>query len=404
MGKWTPDYTDDILHSKIKSLVSGAIKRSSLEKTEPTISYEDFVNDLDTGDSFTTSIIDILVKELAERRTRPNINDRRLIADRSAKSLRLLATPLRIYRDRSMGRYHPSRRTANLSDYLSAPPLEMDMEEDEDIFERMLDGGSTLEGARINSDLYEAYGTNAGQSSRGVASPSPPAEDAPSPVLTQPTHSRSGPWSFSSGMGPTTFLSRQPSIRRPIRSRTVDFNEFTHRRRSSTREGQNAQGEPSETLDVREGPWSRSAQSARRFFPFIRTRRYEHTDSWSPEIPSSHDDEGGTYTSEPSNAPWFNLTPPIHREPATMEDVLADAELSDERGHAPPAPRLRRGGLRAPESILSRHSSPVRLVGSQPASSVLDTAPVTRREEGGDSHAEPTAYPTPGSTENEFFA
>lgn len=29
---------------------------------EPTISYENFVNELDLGDSFTTSLIDILVK------------------------------------------------------------------------------------------------------------------------------------------------------------------------------------------------------------------------------------------------------------------------------------------------------------------------------------------------------
>jgi hypothetical protein len=40
----------------------GAIKRSALEKTGPTISYENFVDDLDIGDSFTTSLIDILVK------------------------------------------------------------------------------------------------------------------------------------------------------------------------------------------------------------------------------------------------------------------------------------------------------------------------------------------------------
>lgn len=33
-----------------------------MEKTEPTIGYESFVKDLDTGDSFTTAIIDILVK------------------------------------------------------------------------------------------------------------------------------------------------------------------------------------------------------------------------------------------------------------------------------------------------------------------------------------------------------
>ncbi|KAF5387744.1 hypothetical protein D9615_000688 [Tricholomella constricta] len=403
MGKWTPDYVDDVLHSKIKSLVSGAIKRSSLEKTEPTISYEEFVTDLDTGDSFTTSLIDILVKEMAERRTRPNVNDRRLIADRSAKSLRLLATPLRIYRDRSMGRYHPSRRSANLSDYLSAPPLEMDMEEDEDIFERMLDGGPTIEGARINSDLYEAYGTNAGPSSRPVSSPSPPADDPPSPP-TQPSHFRSGPWSMTGGL-PTTMLTRQPSIRRPVRSRTVDFNEFTHRRRSSTRENPGSHGESSESLELREGPSGRSSQSARRFFPFIRTRRYDHPDPWGSDIHSPYDtEEGITHTSEPSNAPWFNLAPPVLREPTTMEEVLADAELSDERGHTGVIPRLRRGGLRAPESILSRHASPIPSPNPPEIAYEPENTTVTANASSDAAPGELTGYPTPGSTEHEFFA
>lgn len=40
---------------------TGAINRAAVEK-EPTITYEDFVNELDTGDAFTTSLIDILVK------------------------------------------------------------------------------------------------------------------------------------------------------------------------------------------------------------------------------------------------------------------------------------------------------------------------------------------------------
>ena len=40
---------------------SGAIRRASVEK-ELCISYENFVNELDTGDSFTASLIDILVK------------------------------------------------------------------------------------------------------------------------------------------------------------------------------------------------------------------------------------------------------------------------------------------------------------------------------------------------------
>lgn len=41
---------------------SGAITRSSLEKAEPRISYDTFVKELDAGDSFTTSLIDILVQ------------------------------------------------------------------------------------------------------------------------------------------------------------------------------------------------------------------------------------------------------------------------------------------------------------------------------------------------------
>lgn len=40
---------------------SGAIRRASVEK-ELYISYENFVNELDTGDSFTASLVDILVK------------------------------------------------------------------------------------------------------------------------------------------------------------------------------------------------------------------------------------------------------------------------------------------------------------------------------------------------------
>lgn len=46
---------------------SGAIKRSKLDKTEPEINFERFVEELDAGDSFTTSIFDILVNVRALR-------------------------------------------------------------------------------------------------------------------------------------------------------------------------------------------------------------------------------------------------------------------------------------------------------------------------------------------------
>ena len=41
---------------------SGAIKRSSLEKDYPPITYEAFIEELDEGDSFTASMFDLLVK------------------------------------------------------------------------------------------------------------------------------------------------------------------------------------------------------------------------------------------------------------------------------------------------------------------------------------------------------
>jgi hypothetical protein len=40
----------------------GAVKRLELEKSEPTISYNAFVEDLDPGDSFTTTLTELLVR------------------------------------------------------------------------------------------------------------------------------------------------------------------------------------------------------------------------------------------------------------------------------------------------------------------------------------------------------
>ena len=76
----TVGYHDDVLGAKMKSLVyvlllflgqssrltfnlsAGALKRSKIEKIEPTITYEAFVEELDGGDSFTTTLIEVLVR------------------------------------------------------------------------------------------------------------------------------------------------------------------------------------------------------------------------------------------------------------------------------------------------------------------------------------------------------
>jgi hypothetical protein len=46
----------------IGTLPVSFLRRTNLEKCEPTISYEAFVEDLDTGDSFTTTLMFLRVR------------------------------------------------------------------------------------------------------------------------------------------------------------------------------------------------------------------------------------------------------------------------------------------------------------------------------------------------------
>ncbi|GAW03216.1 Cytoplasmic dynein 1 light intermediate chain 1 [Lentinula edodes] len=144
MGKWTSGYYDDVLSSKIKSLVSGAIKRSKLDKTEPEINFERFVEELDAGDSFTTSIFDILVNELADRQSRSNVDDRRLIGERTARSLRIITTSNKVYFSSSFSHRVTGRSRSHI--YYPGPPEDIDLEEDEeeDEFSALLDTDTTL--------------------------------------------------------------------------------------------------------------------------------------------------------------------------------------------------------------------------------------------------------------------
>lgn len=300
------------------------------------------------------------------------------------------------YRIYTIGRHLPRRRSATLTDYLTAPPLDMEIE-DEDIFGHMLDDGVAIEGARINSDLYDAYG--GGQSARRIPSPSPPAEEVTSPVPQSipQNHLRSGPWSATNSSG-SSALTRQTALRRTTRSRTVDFHEFTRRRRSSTRENQNTRGDSNESLSHWDS-WDHfpHTQPARRFFPVFRPRRFESLDSWNPDIPSLHDVDDSPYVAEPPFVPYFNLTSPVARD----QEVLAEVETSDERAQAAPTPRLRR----TPEAALSRHDSPIPTILSPHV--VEATAPLGAESAPDDTQAsvaEPTSYPTPNSTEHEFFA
>lgn len=167
--------------------------------------------------------------------------------------------------------------------------------------------------------------------------------------------------------GPTA-LSRQRSVRRPARSRTMDFNDFTTRRRSIVRHTAET-SEPVRAEDSTDGTWrfsslldrptpsDSSASSSthrlgRRFYPLT---------SWSdphlridpesdtlryPEALTALEGSGSGESSgsnhQSSGRLWYAFT----RHPS--------ASTSD----GTTLPRLRRGGLQAPESLYSRYGSP----------------------------------------------
>ena len=306
---------------------------------------------------------DATAQEVAERRYRPHAADRGLIGDRTVRSLRKLSATS-IYRT---GRVPGVRRSVDLAEYLSQPPDELDVDEDDDELGPYGTFVPVMEGSRLNTDLYDAYRSQHSWSNSSAPyflsfpHASPPMSSAPPPDAASdrilpplvdaspPPRTTAWPLSSSSGFFHST-LSRQPSIRRPGRNRMSDFSEFTAARRNSTRqlthdEDHSARSEPP-PVNASEppatsflGPRSSSAQ-VRRFFPFGRTRRFEIIPTPRPATSMSDD--------------WY--FPPHSGWSATpSERTGAGEEPTEERSQAP---RLRRGGLRAPESLLSRHSSP----------------------------------------------
>ena len=188
-------------------------------------------------------------------------------------------------------------------------------------------------------------------------------------------------------------LTRQPSIRRlPARSRTVDFTDFTSRRRSSGREGSSSVTPGPETETDESATQTTSSRLSpnttwvppRRFFP---TRR--------PELPWSPISEGagvgagtgsgmGTATatgsvatqsarSSPAPSTATMTTQADTRSPRTFLSWLPSSALlslpppppTDLRSSRP-IPRLRRGGVRPPESLLGQHIAMLRTESPEP--------------------------------------
>ncbi|KAI0284863.1 hypothetical protein BC826DRAFT_1179175 [Russula brevipes] len=369
MGKWTSEQYDNVLAAnsplRLKTCI-GAVKRSKLNRLEPAISYEKFVEDLDPGDSFTTTLTELLVREMAERRQR-QAADRRLISDRTAKGLRTLAAPQRVYRDRT-GRGVAARRPLNLTDYLSVPPEDIDLDDDNDndSLESMINPSGAIEGARMNSDIYDAYSNPGPPSTEPHISPATPHRRHMLPSAT-----RREDWVLLRDTSPDGWappsptaapsappLTRQPSIRRlPTRSRTVDFTNFTSRRRSSGREGNYAGPSAEPDADDSAAPVTTSSRLSpnttsvppRRFFP---SRR--------PELPWSPAPESATPSTDAGSGIGTGLGTPAVQSSRSSPAPHADARSQRTFLSLPPpppadlrSPRLRGtacGGVHPPES------------------------------------------------------
>ncbi|KAF7302044.1 hypothetical protein MIND_00770800 [Mycena indigotica] len=381
MGRWTNEYQDTVLTAKLKGLVGGAIKRAKLEEKSELISYKHFVEDLDLGDSFTTTIIDILVQEMAARRSRSNPSDRRLIADQTAKNLRMLSTPLRVYQEREQ-RTTVRRR---MSEYLSAPPQEMDLEEEDEL----ASPDPLPEGIRVNDELFDAYSQRWARRRTTATAPTPPLSDD----IATPPASNSPPSLFSLTDADRLWNrhNRPPSLRRLNRSRGADFNSFTAHRRSVARDSDLHASPPSAS----------SSRTARRFFPSTGSRRHQSL-QWVEAPPASRIrvNEGSSTTSTPE----LEGVP----EPLSFPSFFADSEPPTTTFYSYPSPslipesqsrpRLRRGGVRPPESLLFGHDSRTTSDDDDEAAGPVAQPASTVAEAGSGS------YPTPGSSAGETEA
>lgn len=262
------------------------------------------------------------------------------------------------------------------------------------------------EGARLNTELYDAYApayvrspgldrTRPTETSplateeSDIVEPTvlPVSPRSVSPPLRSLSH-RSSLRSHGSSIGAS--LSRSDSLRRPARSRTVDFNQFTQRRRSSMRQDSN---EPdsvrAEAEDSADGTWrfrlSRSGSSRNSQVPLaslssLRTpsvvpahylgRGYPWAADTAEAATEGNTDplNAASSSSGPSSSQtWFALTAgqptPPGEEASTLSTRRSTISDIHEARRQVIAPRLRRGGIRPPETLLSRYASPAALEG-----------------------------------------
>lgn len=255
-------------------------------------------------------------QEIASRHTRLDPFDRNHISEKTAKSLRLQAARPRIHRECIPA---PSGLNRSSSSGRITPLVDVQHSEE--------DEGSEFEGFEMGvSALYDAYRRAAEPVVHGEGEPS---NSSPGPI-ERVTSPRPPPWASSAG--PSN--ARRTAIRQLARQRTLDFSDFTTRRRHAQRSNSDsASGDPRYEV---------AADGSVRFsdpsIPPTARVRYRPISSTMADSGFRVEGDGAGPSGEQraSAAPFYPYS--LYAPPSAPHS-----------GVSPLPPRLRRGGLRAPE-------------------------------------------------------
>ena len=288
------------------------------------------------------------------------------------------AAPLHVYRGspRDRARQHvsmpPTLSYSTFHDLLSES-------EGEEEYGTPLGSGGRLEGAQINTDLYDAYlPSTYPPISSGLRSTERAADSShhPDPISTGSWLLNSPPptssvWTGLGGPGSSS-LFRQNTLRRSHRSRPAesnDFASFTTRRRSIIRghttsatdddrraDSSEPVARPSSTENTR--PVDSADGSVARpldFSAWLARHRARASSSAAASASVLPDNTGGLSAAQrpTSSQMWYSMTS-TSPEPMSIAALSRRSSTSDvnEDRRQSIAPRLRRGGLRPPESLL----------------------------------------------------
>ncbi len=233
------------------------------------------------------------------------------------------------------------------------------------------------EGVRLNSDLYDAYAPH--NPDMGLALSSTDLSPLSTPASSIDRNASPMPAS-----PPSLFPSRiwrnsvsgsswasQNNIRHSSHSRATDFNNFTSHRRSTARESELASDivRPEESQD---GTWRFSSVPDRpsegrystSLSPLRSNRQHFPLTAWSdPHLRINAEGDAAPqmleeHSMQSSSQLWYSLTSaaPSVTAPQTGPPP-PPPEVPSQRRRV--TPRLRRGGVRAPESMLPRQASPL---------------------------------------------